>query len=226
MAISAARFPGPLGRDATDSTYIQLGTHEMSVDAFGPVAISQTQGGAVAFAMSEAMPFVQQGTRFQPRRGTDEAVLKAAHGETVHTMEPHPVWPAKIPVFHSIGAARLPTNALGQSQLGDGPNAVASAGNAVAASYAGKVRRPLCPGYHGRQYACSTTLSAGGARGTLLLAPVRRILLWGAVQQKRLLRPPASIPTPLQAGARMAVAARCTHHAHVPLLRPLPKAGP
>lgn len=46
----------------------------------------------------------------------------------------------------SVGTNYIPANAFGQSELGDGPNAVAHAGFAVAASLASKDHPEMEPG--------------------------------------------------------------------------------
>jgi hypothetical protein len=104
---------------------------QVSAAIFSTVALSVTDQGAVASAAADAMPLAYP-------KGTPGA----AQGTTLKTFAPFTVKGAGVKhdaMGFSAGFALLPSTALGISDVGDGPNAVAAAGAAVATSFSSKM---------------------------------------------------------------------------------------
>lgn len=132
VAIAASIFPGSQTRVATNDIRQNNGPAlEVPGAAFGPVALSATDQGAYAVAASDSMYQAQpQGTP-----GT-------SRGSTLRTFNPSTLGAAAKGtqvLGASVGMQLPPPGSFSESDRGDGPNAISSAGEAVAASYSSQI---------------------------------------------------------------------------------------
>jgi hypothetical protein len=126
-ALASTRFPGPMGRVSTNDIYQQIGSAELPIAAWGATAESSTQGGAAAVAASNAMQLA-----LPPGPG-------AARGTTMSTQDPkapHGAGKTKNVMLAAVGTTDRPAGAFSMVDLGDGPHAVAQAGEANSVSFA------------------------------------------------------------------------------------------
>jgi hypothetical protein len=127
VAVAGDGLPGPLARGATEDLAFHSGVvGELPLAAYGPLAASRTDGGAVAVAASEAMSFTHPA-------GTPGT----AHTSTLSAFHyPPPKHDGGPPIGASITAGALrPSGSFGITGNGDGPHAIASAGDAVASAF-------------------------------------------------------------------------------------------
>ena len=127
-ALASYVFPGPQNKASTPDINQVIG--EFPAAAFAPVAASATDQGAVAVAASSGMLLAQP-------RGTPGT----ARGSTLKTYDP----PDMLGVGKSHRVMTLsaalslpPAGSFSQSDRGDGPHAIASAGEAVASSFSSR----------------------------------------------------------------------------------------
>lgn len=127
-SISAALLPGPLSKSGTDDVFLQAGAAFLrpSITAFGPMAETDTQGGATAVAAPQAMPQASADTAMSTTANGFTPTLARGAGTR------HDVMTA------SVGTNLLPAGSFGESEQGDGPYAIAAAGDAVASSMSSK----------------------------------------------------------------------------------------
>jgi hypothetical protein len=132
-ALSSDWYPGPQTSQATPDLMQRTGpATEVPIAAFRTAAVSTTVNGAVAVAAPDSMPF-------SPRNAPG-----AARSAVYQTFDPADGVRAaatdKMELIRaaSVGSALPPSNAFSISAMGDGPNAVASANEAVATAFAGK----------------------------------------------------------------------------------------
>ncbi|GBF98001.1 hypothetical protein Rsub_11112 [Raphidocelis subcapitata] len=127
VAIASDAHPGPLARGSADELTFHAGASgELPMAAYGPIAISRSDSGAIAVAAAEAMPLAHPaGTP-----GTAQTTTLSAFDY------PPPKLSGGPPIGSSVTTGALnPSNSFGISGSGDGPHAIASAGEAVASSF-------------------------------------------------------------------------------------------
>jgi hypothetical protein len=121
---------GPLGDAATGDVFERSGAAP-SIAAFGAAAVSSTPGGATAVAAADSMPLAAPSGTPGTARGTTLAsfdpVTLSGGGKLKNVMT------------SSVGTTNPAAGAFAQSDQGDGPHALASAGDAVASAYAAKL---------------------------------------------------------------------------------------
>jgi hypothetical protein len=133
----AANATSTRARVATKSGVIDTG-----IAAFGPVALSNIEVSPVlAASMSRAMPLA---TAASSQQGV-------SRGNTLPVSEPTSVSGLRtkgLVAPASVGVTERASNAFSMSEMGDGPHAIAHAGEAVTSSWAGRdpdQKLPLLP---------------------------------------------------------------------------------
>lgn len=134
-SLAAYILPGPQSKATTQDTSltspgISMTTGENAGAAFGTVAGAATDQGAFAVAASTAMPLAAP-------RGTPGT----SRGSTLKTFDPTDVRGAgksHAVMVKSIGMNLLPAGSFANSDRGDGPYAISSAGQAVASAYSSR----------------------------------------------------------------------------------------
>ena len=147
-------YPGPESKISTSVTsptqsdqFGQQGAVELPAAAWGRAAVADTTNGALAIAASDAMPLSQP-----------DGTPGAARAVTMPVM--NPTMPRLRGTTAALGVNYLPSNAYGMSELGDGPNAVAHAGEAVAASMASRAAADDKAGLQGASEAAAAAAAA------------------------------------------------------------------
>ena len=141
-AVSSQIAPGAQGKTATQGTgsgsrhFTQQGTAELSWAAMGATAASITRMGYASVSASNGMPL---SVPKDPRKSRAR-VEAVSRGQTMDLFTPKDltgVGKQKVVQVASAGANLPPAVTFSHSQMGDGPNAISHAGQAVAASFAG-----------------------------------------------------------------------------------------
>jgi hypothetical protein len=131
QAVASDHFQRTLTRVATKSSFHAGGDAEAGIAAFGPVALSSTDTtAAVAASLSKAMPLAM-----------DAEDRGASRGNTLEVFEPQTakgLGATGLVATASVGVTDRPSNAFSMSDIGDGPHAVAHAGEATASAWAGR----------------------------------------------------------------------------------------
>ncbi|GBF97460.1 hypothetical protein Rsub_10383 [Raphidocelis subcapitata] len=130
-SIAADRMPAAMSKTATSGGLFQMGGFgEAGIAAFGPVAVAATDQGFLAASAPNSMLLA-----------TDKGTPGTARGNTLPVFEPQNapgVGKSKMVQTASVGHNHLPANSFSMSEMGDGPHAIAQAGDAVSGSYSSK----------------------------------------------------------------------------------------
>jgi len=130
-AVASQTFPSSMSRVSTPNLYHHDGVRELPAATFRTVAVSTTTGGAAAVAAPESMALAA-------KAGTPGT----ARGSTMRTFDPDPpprgLGRQGLVQTASVGLTDRPSGAFTISAMGDGPHAIAQAGEAVASAYSSK----------------------------------------------------------------------------------------
>ncbi|GBF98991.1 hypothetical protein Rsub_11795 [Raphidocelis subcapitata] len=131
-SIANDNFPRAGARVATHTSFHAGGEVEAGIAAFGPVSLSQTDTGALAASAADSMPLAMpEGTPGAARGNTLEVfVPQDAHGSGGGG--------SGLVMTASLGVTGRPSNAFAMSEMGDGPHAIAQAGEATASAFSSR----------------------------------------------------------------------------------------